>query len=459
MSDKNDIEQWVRDNNIRTIRLETISLDGVASGKYLSVAKFLSGVAKGYSFCDVVFGVDLANEPQVGFDFGTWRGEMGDIFLQPDFDTLVVDPVAPGLAAVICDITDRDGNPLPTCARSTLRKQVRELESAGYSLTAAIEIEATVFENSIAVARAAGFCDLRPLGGGAGALYVLGRPLEFNRYMDAVSERLDAMGIQWEGWCDESAPGQVEFNLPPSDAMSAVDNYNRVKFVMRQVAFEQDHSVTFMARWSSDYYGQGAHINLSLTKDGVNVFHNAERPSQPSLEMEWFVAGALDTMAAATSFSFPTINSYRRIEELNGPPTTITWGVENKSTAIRAICRDSKQSRLEYRIPSSDANLYLAFAAFLAGGRQGLDNRQEPPAPLDVMAWSLPGGVDPLPGNLVDAVDALRQDSALTKALGPELVDYWLGTRRWEWLRFHTGGGDPDNGVSAWELQRYFELV
>ena len=459
MSSTLDLKKWIDDNKVRSVRVETISLDGVVSGKYLSVNKFLSGADKGWGFCDVAFGVDLSNEPQLGFDFGAWRGEMGDVILEPDLDTLVLDPSIDGLAAVICNLVDRTGAPLPVCSRSTLRHQVQQLTDAGYTAKAAIEIEATVFEESINEARAKKFTDLHPLGGGAGALYVLGRSRDFTVYMDAVSKRLDEIGIEWEGWCDESAEGQVEFNLPPTDPITATDNYNRVKMVMRQVAHEQGRSVTFMAKWSPTLFGQGAHINLSLLRDGRNVFHNDQSPEQPSEAMVHFIGGALDTMAAATSFSFPTMNSYRRIQELNGPPTTITWGVENKTTAIRALCRDVKQSRIEYRIPSADANLYLAFAALLAGGQLGLTAGTEPAPGLDVMAWSLPGDVPAIPPTLSQATDALALDTDLTKALGADLVDYWIGTRRWEWLRFHTTGGDPDAGVSAWELERYFELV
>ena len=460
MSESIDLQAWVSDNQIRSVRLETISLDGVISGKYVAVDKFLSGAIKGVSFCDIVFGADLSNEPQLGFEFGKWRGEIGDIFLRPDLTTLIVDPALRGLGAVICDLVDRDGASLPTCTRSNLRRHVEALRGDGYEISAAIEVEATVFVESIDTLRERDFANPTPLGGGAGALYVLSRPAAFTDYMDAVSERLDAIGVPWEGWCDESAPGQVEFNIPPADALAAVDRYNRVKFVMRQVAFERGHSVTFMAKWSPDFFGQGAHINLSLHKDGSNAFHNESDASAPSETMNEFVAGVLATMAAATSFSFPTINSYRRIQELNGPPTTISWGVENKTTAVRAICRDPKQSRLEYRIPSADANLYLAFAALLAGGRIGLAQHLAPPAPLELMAWALPpGDVEQIPHGLHEAIAALADDGDFSKSMGEELVSYWLGTRRWEWLRFHTSGGDPDAGVSDWELRRYFELV
>lgn len=461
MSDLANVEQWLGERDVRTVRLESISIDGVITGKYVARDKFLSGVRSGgYGFCDVVFGQDLFNDAQLGFDAGTWRAQMSDINLVPDLATLVVDPVVPGLASVICNVTDQAGVPLPTCSRSALAAQVAALADLGYETKAAIEIEATIFENDIDEARAAGFTGLRPVGGGAGALYVIGRPRLFNEYMDSVTRRLDAMGVRWEGWCDESAAGQVEFNLPPADALTAVDAYLRVKLAMRHVAYEMGLSVTFMARWSADYFGQGSHINLSLYRDGRNAFANPDVASEPTDEMRWFIGGALATMAAAASFAYPTMNSYRRIAELTGPPTTASWGVDNKSTAIRAICRDAKQSRVEYRVPSSDANPYLAFAALLAGGRHGIEARTDPPAPLDVMAWALPDGVAPrLPDNMHEAIEALAADKVLTDLLGADLVAYWLGTRRWEWLQFHTTGGDPGPEVSAWELRRYFELV
>ena len=364
MSNSVTAQEWVTQNNIRTVRLETISLDGVVSGKYLAAAKFISGAESGWSFCDVVFGVDLGNEPQLGFEYGAWRGEIGDVILKGDFSTLNIDPCIPGQGFITCVLVDRKGQPLPVCSRSTLQRLVDRLAAEGYTARAAVEIEATVFEESIEQARAMDFKGLHPLGGDAGALYVLGRSRKFTQYLDAVSVRLDEMGIPWEGFCDESAAGQVEVNLPPSDPITAADHYTRVKFVMRQVAHEQGHSVTFMAKWSPDEFGQGAHINLSLLKAGRNVFFNEDTPDQPSDIMRHFMGGALETMTAASSFSFPTINSYRRIAELNGPPTTITWGNENKTTAIRAICRDAKQARIEYRIPSADANIYLAFSAF-----------------------------------------------------------------------------------------------
>ena len=164
-------------------------------------------------------------------------------------------------------------------------------------------------------------------------------------------------------------------------------------------------------------------------------------------------------MAAASSFQYPTVNSYRRIAEFDGPPTTVTWGVDNKSAAVRAVCTTEKLSRVEYRVPSADVNIYLSMASFLAGGLIGLRDHSDPGLECTVMAWGLPPGTPKLPASLSRAIAELSGDVNLTEVLGRELVEYWIGTRRWEWLQFFTTGGDPAAGVSDWELERYFVHV
>jgi glutamine synthetase len=162
-------------------------------------------------------------------------------------------------------------------------------------------------------------------------------------------------------------------------------------------------------------------------------------------------------MPGAMSFFSPTVNSYRRLVEITGPPTTVTWGEDNKSVAVRTVTREPSSSRIEHRVPSGDCNVYLTLAAILAGGMVGLEDELEPPPEYEGMAWALPPGTVPrLPDTLKRAASALSADGRLAEMLGPEVVEYWLGSREWEWLAFHTGGGDPDS-VGEYELSRYFE--
>jgi glutamine synthetase len=152
------------------------------------------------------------------------------------------------------------------------------------------------------------------------------------------------------------------------------------------------------------------------------------------------------------------ITSYRRLVDLDGPPTTQTWGIANKSAAVRAVVEHEKYSRIEYRTPGADSNVYLVLSAILAGGIVGMKNQLTPPPPFQDMAWCLPDGVERLPDTISKATAALRADTLLADVMGQDLIDYWAGTREWEWLQFHTAGGEPDVGLTQWESDRYFEL-
>ncbi len=446
------IASWLEEHDIQIVRIEGTNLEGSFIGKNVSPQKFLSGLSGGFAFADVAFGLDMSNVPQFGFAMPSWRGDLKDIFWHADLSTLV--EWAPGRASVIGDFRDAAGVSISACPRGALRRLTEHLGGQGLVGKVAVEIEATVFEESIQQARAQGYQDLTPLGGTSGSAYHLAKSKDWEDYMRAVVLRMAEVGIPWEAYNDEAAPGQVEFNITPADPVTTSDHWARTRQIMREVAFEQERVVTFMAK-PTDGYGQASHLNVSLLRDGQNVFYDEFGPSE---EMSYFLGGLMATLAATTSFALPMITSYRRLVDLDGPPTTLTWGVANKSAAIRAVVGHPNYSRLEYRTPGADANVYLVLAAILAGGIAGLEGKIDPPEPFDDMAWCLPPGMERIPNSISLAADALEADQLLAPILGRELVDYWLGTRRWEWLQFHTAGGEPGPELSSWESHRYFEL-
>jgi glutamine synthetase len=450
----NNVQSWLEDHSIGSVRVEATNLDSSLIGKVLSPGKFISGITGGYNFADLAFGVDLGNTPHWGFAWPKWRGDMADISLRPDPDTLV--EWGPGRAAVIGDFYQGNGEPLPVCPRNTLKGLCEKLAEFGYTAKVAVEIEATVFEESILEARRRGFRNLTPLGGTSGFAYHLPKDNLWHEYMSAVSRRLTELEIPWEAWNDEAASGQIELNIAIADPIKACDYWTRARQVMREVAFDLGRTITFMSKWS-DEYGQASHINLSLERDGKNAFYSPDGPSDVQLK---FIGGVMQTMEASTALAFPWITSYRRLVDLDGPPTTLTWGIANKSTAIRAVDRHPKQSRIEYRLPGSDANVYLVLAGLLASGLAGLKNDITPPEPFKGMAYCLPPGtVTRIPNTLGKALKALSEDTILRENLGAELVDYWIGLRRWEWMQFHSQGGDPGPEITDWEFERYFELA
>ncbi|MBF6210720.1 glutamine synthetase [Nocardia puris] len=439
---------------VRAYRLEATNHDGSFLGKMVAPRKFAACSSSGFAFADLLFGLDLGNQPHFGFAYPSWRGHLEDLYFRPDMATAVA--WSPEVTSVIGDFWLKTGEPVSICPRNLVRKMVDRLGALGYTATIAVEIETTLFEESIHEARAKGYRDLTPLGGSAGTAYHLARSKDWIDYMTAVEHRLDEIGLEWEAWSDEDAAGQAELNLVPGAPISVCDAWARARQVLREVAFERGHTVTFMAKPTAGY-GQASHINLSLRCDGANAFFAEEGPSEV---MRHAIGGLLATMPGATSIVLPQITSFRRLVDLSGPPTTISWGISNKTTSVRAVCGHPEYSRLEYRVPGADANLYLAVAAVLAGVIAGLERAIEPPEPVSDMAWCVPPGlgIERIPDTMSKAADALDADPVLREILGEEFVDFWVGSRRWEWMRFHTAGGDPFAELSEWESLRYFEF-
>ncbi|WP_245716753.1 glutamine synthetase family protein [Nocardia mikamii] len=446
-------------NSVSRVRLEATNHDGVLIGKTLSAAKYRSCRGKGITLPDLALGLDLNNHSALGFGFPAWRrdGLMTDIELRPDESTLI--EWKPGMASVIGDLWTLRGEPVQADPRQALKRIAAAYTERGLNILACVEIEATVFQESVEQARAQQYQNLTPLGGTAGAALVHAKSPDYTEYVEAVAARFDEIGIPWEAWSDEAASGQIEFNIAPADPVTAADRWARARQVMREVAYSLGRSVTFMSKWSAEY-GQGAHLNVSVSDENGNIFFDANEPKVPSERMLHFLGGVMSTLEASTSFALPTITAYRRLQELEGPPTTQTWGVANKSCAVRAVLAGASATRLEYRLPSADSNVYSTLAAFLAGGLLGLDEKSAPPPPFEQMAWALaPGVVPAVPKNLYDAVTALEADDQLRRYLGDEFIDYWIGLRRWEWLSFHTETERDDDQISVWESLRYFELA
>ena len=458
MADRTDAERLLADASVSTVRLYGTNHDGLILGKHLSVPKFLATLDGGGVLADTCFGVDLSGGVAMGWDWGEWRGQVSDIKLVPDASTLTVDPAYQGLASAIGDFCGLDDRPLPVCYRGLLKRMVARLDALGFQASVAPELEFSVFEQSLHEARERGYRDLTPLGGDLRITYLMTRSQDSDTFARAAADRLGALGVGWESWSTETAGGQLEINLGPADPLTTADGVTRTKLALREVAAEQERTVTFMAK-IDEHLGAGMHLNVSAHREGANAFWDPAREGNRSETLENWLGGILATLPGAMSFLSPNPNSYRRLVDITGPPTTVTWGPGNKSTALRTVTREPGSSRIEHRVPAGDCNVYLAIATTLAGAIAGLEERLEPPPPYDGMAWALPDGTaQKLPSTLPSAAEALRADARLGEVLGRDVVDYWLGSREWEWMAFNTGGGDPDE-IGEFELKRYFEQV
>ncbi|HEX7166773.1 MAG TPA: glutamine synthetase family protein [Acidimicrobiales bacterium] len=453
--ERDELARWLDDNDVEIVRIDATGVEGTLLGKHVARRKFESCLPSGVALNDIGLAMDLGGTPQLGW-WGDWRQDaLGDALLRPDLSTLTAVAHEPGIAWCTADITGVDGVPLPVCPRSLLARQQADLDALGYSVRAAFELEFFVFEDRIDAARRKGFRNLTPLGGAAPKQsYMTQRSPEFVPLLRELSLSLERAGVPWEAFSDEAGPGQFELNIAPGDAVTAADRAARAKQILREVAYAHGKSVTFMARPFPEMpYGNGLHVHVSLWRGDEPAF------ADPRVLRHW-VAGCMATVAGMTSIATPTVNSFRRQVDFVAAPTTPTWGEENKAAAVRTVTRTGALARMEHRVAAGDANPYLVLAGVLAGGISGLVEELEPPEPVAGLPWGLPEDHPRLPHSLTTAAAALAADTRLRARLGDAFIEHWTESRKFEWLMFHTGGGDPDaTGSTDWELARYFEWV
>ena len=455
-----NLESWLDRHHVDVIRTQATNLEGVAVGKYCNRRKFTKTLAHGQAISDMSLAMDLAGTLHLTLWHDFRHKTLGDIALKPDLDTLIPDGNDPNLGHCICDFVQVDGTPINLCPRTNLKRLVKEIADMGYDVKATCELEFYLFNDSFNDARRKKYQNLEAVGASKlKTIYYLRNAYHAKTFMDEVTKRLDWYGIDWEGWNDENGVGQVELNLNPSDPVTIADTTVRTKQVIYEVAVDFDMSVTFMAH-PIPGFSSGVHMHHSLTKNGEAVFYDADKPDNYSDLLRHWIGGMIMTMPGAVSYLCPTINSYRRLTEFAAPPLTATWGEENKSCALRLISRSAGLTRVEHRLGAGDLNPYLGLAVILAGGIAGVRHQITPPDEFSHIAWGLPESFKRLPRTITTAAEALGNDTYLKEILGEREVEYWIKTRKMEWLSFHTEGGDPDaRQPTPWEYARYFEIV
>ena len=433
------VADWLDQHQIRMVRTHATTLDGPAIGKYLNRLKFLDSLPEGHGIADMALGMDLEGMSHLTFWHAFRNSSLGDILLKPDLNTLVQDSRHPGLGHCLADFTQVDGAEISLCPRTMLRKVADKIMEKGYTVKAAFELEFFLFNTSFADARRGGYKNLEPVGASTMSnIYLLKNAYHAGPLMDQVVQRLDAHEIEWESWSDEAGVGQIELNFTPQEPVRAADNIARARQIIYECAVDLGMSATFMAQPGQGYCN-GLHIHHSLQhaqKDTAAFYAGGGRSD---LLLHW-IAGIIKTMPGATSYLCPSINSYRRMQDFSAQPVLSVWGEENKTAALRVISRAAKLARVEHRLAAGDANPYLALAVILAGGLAGLNHQLHPPDEMLHSTWGLPDDQSRLPRTLMKAARALKIDPYLGEVVGQDVIDYWLRSRRSEWLSFHKRG-------------------
>lgn len=385
---------------------------------------------------------------------GFSRTEESDMYLYPDLDTFEIFPWRPQqgkVARLICDVRRPDGTPYESDPRYVLKKVVRQAAEMGYTMNAGPECEFFLFHTND---------DGLPttITHEQGSYFDVG-PLDFgeNARRDMVLT-LEDMGFEIETSHHEIAPAQHEIDFRYDEALATADNIMTFKMVVKTIAKRHGLHATFMPKPKIEVNGSGMHINLSLAKDGNNIFQDGTDQNGLSREAYYFMGGLMKHMKAITCITNPTVNSYKRFVPGYEAPVYMTWSAKTREPLIRIPSVRGEGTRIELRSPDPSANPYLALAVLLAAGLDGIKNEIMPPESVDADVQSMPEEVkkqmkiEALPQNLMEAVMELEKDTFIQNVLGADLTAKTIEAHKKEYHEYRMQ-------VTEWEINNYLHKL
>jgi len=446
------ILDYVKSHPSGKVKIAYADIDGILRGKYISTEKFLSIAGSGTTFCDVIFGWD-AND--VAYDNGTftgWHSGYPDAPARLDLTTFRKIPWEQDVPFFLGELMDDKGQPAHVCPRQLLKKIVAETKSEGWTPIFAQEFEWFNFDETPQSARDKNFKDLRPLTPGMFGYSILRTTLQNPFFADLFS-LLTKFDIPIEGLHTETGPGVLEAAIAHAGALEAADRAVLFKTAVKEIAYQRNILATFMAKISENLPGCGGHVHQSIWDDKgkKNLFHDARDKFGMSPLMKSYLAGQLYCLPHLLPLYAPTINSYKRLVEGAWAPTTLTWGIDNRTVALRVLSGSAKSTRVETRVIGSDVNPYLAVAAALASGLYGIRKK------LKLQQETKGNGYrdfsfGTLPATLHEATEKMKTSAVAREVLGEAFTTHFVQTREWEW-RQHL------KPVTDWEMKRYFEII
>lgn len=438
---KKDIMRMVEEDDVEFIRLQFTDM----FGNLKNVAITISQLEKA-----------LNNECM--FDGSSIEGfvriEESDMFLYPDLDTYVTFPWRPQqgkVARLICDVYSADRKPFKGDPRYALKKVIEEAAEMGFTFDVGPELEFFLFQleengNPTTITNErAGYFDLGPLDFGE------------NARRDMVLT-MEEMGFKIDASHHEVAPAQHEIDIKYTDALTAADSVMTFKLVARTIAKRHGLHATFMPKPNFGVDGSGMHINVSLKKDGKNIFDDTSDALGLSEEAYQFIAGVMKHMESMTAITNPIVNSYKRLVPNYEAPVYIAWSASNRSPLIRIPAGRGSAARIELRSPDSAANPYLALAVCLAAGLDGIKNKLTPPASIDKNLFDLSKterealGVKSLPSTLAEAVEKMDSSDFVREVLGEHISQKYIEAKRSEWEAYR-------DQVTQWEIDQYLYRI
>lgn len=384
---------------------------------------------------------------------GFTRIHESDQYLHPDLDTFVILPWRPQherVARLICDVYNPDGTPFVGDPRHVLKNVLDKAAKLGYTFNVGPECEFFLFDTdehgrpTTQTSDEAGYFDLGPLDHGEGT-------------RREICIALEAMGFEIEASHHEVAAGQHEIDFKYADALTAADNIMTFKLAVKTIAQRNGLHATFMPKPIFGMNGSGMHTNMSLFKDGKNIFFDENGERKLSREAYSFIAGLLEHAKSLVAVTNPLVNSYKRLVPGYEAPVYLAWSASNRSALIRIPAARGQSTRVELRCPDPSCNPYLALAVCLAAGLDGIERGLVPPEEVTENIFSMDArtradnGIDNLPGTLFEALELMKRDPLMADTLGPHAYESFLAGKYHEWDTYRTQ-------VTEWEIEQYMVL-
>ncbi len=446
-----ELQALVEADEIDTVVMAFTDHFGRMMGKRFDAGFFVDeAIHEGTHGCTYLFTVDMEMEPVPGYEYANWRRGYGDFHLVPDLATLRRAGWTERTAFVLCDVHDgADHEPVAVAPRSILRRQVERAFAMGLVVKAASELEFFLYDDSYREANERGYTDLRS-SGWYNEDYHLLQGSRVEPFVGAARRALRRSEIPVESSKGEAALGQHELNVRYTDVLTMADRHVIMKQAMKELADAQGISATFMAKPDDSESGNSCHLHLSLWDIGSDTNLFSDGSGGLSETFRWFLGGWMGHLQELMVFYAPTVNSYKRYIEASWAPTRIAWSIDNRTAGFRVVGA-GQSLRIECRIPGGDTNPYLAYAAALASGLDGIENRIEPPPRFDGDVYSA-ADQPRVMATLADSVEQFADSEFAQQAFGTEVAAHYSHFFRSEVAAFNAA-------VTDWERARYFERI
>jgi glutamine synthetase len=445
------LKKAVAEGAIDTVVAAFPDMQGRLIGKRFQAEFFCEGAYEETHGCNYLLACDIDMEPVPGYKAASWRQGYGDFVLKPDLSTIRVTPWAEKTALVLCDLLDHHHHePLAHAPRTILKRQLEKLHRLGMKAYMASELEFFLFDETYDTAREKNYGGLKTAGQYIEDYHIFQTAKE-EGVMRAIRNGLNGAGIPVENSKGEWGPGQEEINVRYAEALDMADRHVVMKNGCKEIAWGLGKAITFMAKWNYGLAGNSAHIHQSLwSADGKTpLFFDAAGEHGMSTTMRHYMAGLLAHASEITYFLAPYINSYKRFQAGTFAPTRAVWSFDNRTAGYRLCGAGSKAIRVECRVGGADLNPYLAFAALIAAGMDGVERKLDLEKNFEGDAYT-GKRLREIPKTLREATERLDASKFLRAAMGDDVIDHYVHTARWEQFEY-------DRRVTDWELKRGFE--